>query len=347
MLKLLIVQDLIPHYRLPIFKYLGSQYDLTVTSTHKVADSEGFRVELITLKQVGGFYYWKSANKLRLRDFDIVIHTFNIRWLNLWYLAALPFRPFKFLVWGIGVSTETGFDTIRKWDWLRYAIARKSNAVIFYSDYPILRYVEEGRVKREKMFVAHNTLDLPALYFDDDKEYFLFVGTMKKYKRVDHLISLYANALIIYPELPDLHMIGDGDYMSDLRKIIIELGVSEKIKLHGEINDLKRLAHFYRKAIACVSPSQAGLTVLQAMSMGVPFVTKSDAVTGGERFNVINGHNGIVADSDNELELALIKLAKDSSYASELGKKALSYFKDNCTVKRMVDGFVNAINSVF
>jgi glycosyltransferase involved in cell wall biosynthesis len=345
MTRVLIIQEGIPHYRIPVFRALAKQFRLSVTSVQQI-NEPGFEVLAVELKRWGSFFHLSTSKVPKLSNFDVVIFTFNIRWLNLLIMALSPFRKYKLVVWGIGVSTETGFDSIKKWDWLRYVIARNSDAVIFYSDYPISRYITEGKVDKNNMFVAHNTLDLSPQYFDDPKEFFLFVGTLKKYKRVDYLIHLYAQAITIDPDIADLHIIGDGDYYEQMKNEIERQGIAHKVVFHGAINETEKLIPFYRRAIASISPAQAGLSVLQALSMGVPFVTMSDAITGGERLNIIHEQNGILADNDQSFIDALVELSNNRLYATKLGLNAYEYFVEQCSLNRMLDGFKQAINNV-
>lgn len=344
MKKVLVIQQLITHYRIPVFNLLSESCDLTIWAEEmEDVDEYKFKTGKIQFAKIGSFIKIVDYKKKALENFDHVIFTFNIRIIDLIKITFIRNRNYKLSLWGIGVSSENGFDTVRKYDKVRAIMARKADSVIFYSGYPIERYVSNG-VKRENIFIAHNTLDLAAKYFDSEKKYFLFVGTLKKYKRIDHLVEVYHRLVQAHPDIQPLHIIGDGEYYDSLVSMVEKYSLTEKVVIHGSITDTAKLEEFYRHAIASVSPSQAGLSVLQSLAMGVPFITKADAITGGERLNIVDGFNGYLAKDDDELIVRMTTLSKDLDQAKKLGKNAYAYFTDKCSLENMVSGFLNAIN---
>lgn len=327
-----------------MFNLLSKSCDLTVWADDADLTSEYlFQYQQIKYASIGPFLKIENFDYAALDGYDHVIFTSNIRILDLLRVTFARKRKYKLSLWGIGVSSENGFDTVKKYDRFRAMLARRADSVIFYSDYPVERYVSHG-VKRENIFIAHNTLDLEAKYFEDEKKYFLFVGTLKKYKRIDHLIEVYHAVVKENPAVLPLHIIGGGEYYDELVNLVEHFDLTHKVTLHGSITDGKTLEEFYRYAAASLSPSQAGLSVLQSLAMGVPFVTKANAVTGGERLNIIHEYNGYLAKDDEELMERLVTLSKDVSLAKKLGKNANTYFTNKCSLENMVSGFLNAIN---
>ncbi len=217
-----------------------------------------------------------------------------------------------------------------------------ADAVIVYSDYALPRYAAGG-VCRRKLFVAHNTLALTPRLADGEKQYFLFVGTLKRYKRAEDLVRLYRGLLTANPGLPPLHIVGDGELRESLVAETRSLGLTEKVVFRGRIADEAGLEAVYRHAIASVSPYQAGLSVLQSLAMGVPFVTRRDSITGGERFNVVHDRTGLLADDDAGIAKAMLQLAYDPVTRNRLAQGAFDHFVSNCSVERMVGGFLSAV----
>src|SRR5690606_685694 len=103
---------------------------------------------------------------------DVVITKFDISWFSMITLSLFR-RRFKVIHWGIGVTSNKGFDIDHSKDFIRYFFAKKCDALIFYSDYPVEKYVA-NKIKREKIFVAPNTVWAPPKDNVNSKgEYFL------------------------------------------------------------------------------------------------------------------------------------------------------------------------------
>ena len=101
---------------------------------------------------------------------------------------------------------------------------------------------------------------------------------------------------------------------------------------------------YYEESIFSISYGQAGLSVLQALGFGVPFITKKNAISGGEKYNIKNGYNGfLIEDSLIALSNIILKLCIDIKYAKQLGENAFYYYQQFCIISNMVKGIQDAI----
>ena len=141
-----------------------------------------------------------------------------------------------------------------------------------------------------------------------------------------------------------LVFIGNGQEKINLIELVSSLRLENRVLFKGKITDTDALKNYYKLAIASVSFGQAGLSVLQSLGYGVPFITKKNAVSGGEIFNIVDTHNGILCeDSIISLEDSLKEVCNNIEKSKLMGEKAYIYYNQYCTIQNMVQGFVNAI----
>jgi len=86
-----------------------------------------------------------------------------------------------------------------------------------------------------------------------------------------------------------------------------------------------QISKLFTKSLLCISPNQAGLSVLKSMGYGVPFVARENAITGGERLNIINNSNGILYNSQAELVDIISNSFLNKQEYIEMGRNAKEY----------------------
>ncbi len=93
-----------------------------------------------------------------------------------------------------------------------------------------------------------------------------------------------------------------------------------------------------------VLPSAGGLSVIQAMACGKPFIGSEEIEHGGIRDYVTNGINGfLVKENDvNDLYCALKELYTNDKRYAAFCKNAFEKSKE-LTIQNMVNGIQNAI----
>jgi len=351
-IKILLLENQIPKYREPIYDQLASseKIDLTIAHYDKAANNIHAEYHEVLFSKIRLFNFILSKNNLGkfVAQFDVVITMGDINWLSFMSLGLKRKRNYKLIYWGIGVSASYSkkFDNDRKWDRLRFFFMRNADALIFYSDYPINKYVKKG-FNRESLFVAPNTVVVnDNLAINKNKNNIIFVGTLYKEKGISELLTAYKKAIEIENDLPILEIVGNGEEYKSILSWIDKNNLNGKIKMYGAVYDENKLEFIFKNAIACVSPSQAGLSVLKSMGYGVPYVTRFDAVTGGERFNIINNVNGVFYNDVLELVEILCDIKKNRHNYIKMGENALEYYQNYRKPKHMVEGFINAINYV-
>lgn len=340
--KVLLIQGSIPHYRVPVFNELAKRTDLTVIySEGELPEGIEFKVQYIPTVRCHFLIHKKNLYNIA-KKFDAVICTFNFAYLYARILYLLPHK-YKLIFWGIGVSAgySCRYDSNQEIAQKLCKAINKSDATVFYCDYPVQKYSKMG-VDKKKLFVANNTVKVSELC-ETEKTTILFVGSLYKAKKIDFLLNNYKSAFLKNPAIPELVIIGYGEEYQNIAEWIKKEKLDSKIILCGKITDDDKLSEYFAKAIICISPDQAGLSVLKSMGNGVPYITHKDSITGGEIFNIKHGENGVLINDFNELEDIILDCAKNKAKYIEMGQKAKSYYYKNRTVPQMVDGFVDAI----
>ena len=155
----------------------------------------------------------------------------------------------------------------------------------------------------------------------------LFVGRLKKYKGVQHLLK----AMKIL-ENRDIHtnltVIGEGDFSHSLKLLVGKLDLQENVTFEGFISQEDKL-RWLQKAYIAVFPSAKegwGLTVIEANCCGTPVVASD---SDGLRDSVINGKTGILVKHEDPVAMAdaLESILTNPEKREELAQNALSWAK--------------------
>lgn len=347
--KVLILYNKLFHYRIPVWNILSEYCQLTVSYTvgGEIEVPNDLKFEVMYLPPINGnerFVIQKANIRKLARQFDVVIAYGNIAWLK---LSTLPwFNRTKVIFWSLGVSASynSGYDKKTRWDWIRCFFYKHADALAFYTRFPIEKYGKMG-IPVEKMFEAPNTVQVCPVDGVRPKTSILFVGTLYRQKGIQYLLDAYL-ANRENPNILQLNIIGNGPDYDYIESWIRENGMEHVITLCGAIYDNRQKAEYFADALACISPLQAGLTVLESMGYGVPFITTKDAITGGELFNITNQETGVLMDSPEQLNGILADIFSNPEKYNHMGKQARMYYDENRTPAHMAEGLYAAIQYV-
>jgi glycosyltransferase involved in cell wall biosynthesis len=155
----------------------------------------------------------------------------------------------------------------------------------------------------------------------------IYVGRIKKYKSIDVLIKAFALVAEEFPQAK-LAIIGDGDFLPQLKKMAGEFKLADKIEFAGFVPQREKV-RWYRRAWVAACPSLKegwGLTNIEANACGTPVVA-SDVP--GLKDSVSNEKSGILFEYGNEKKLSeiLIQIISDSHLREKLSKGGLEWAK--------------------
>jgi glycosyltransferase involved in cell wall biosynthesis len=141
------------------------------------------------------------------------------------------------------------------------------------------------------------------------------------HKRVDLLLHAVSAALPDVPKL-QVHVIGGGEQLTDLRRASVELGLERVVHFHGRLPDAERDA-LMDSAWLTTSTSEGegwGLVVLEAAAAGVPCLALHAV---GVRDAVVDGRTGWLVDGVEDMAATLPRIVAeltDPVRASELSE---------------------------
>ena len=341
-LKIAIIYGPLLHYRVALFDAIGQRYDLTVFTTkfEGVDIDYKFIVEVVPVSRLGPFRFQPGLRRrLRQGRFDVCISFLDVGHLDT--LAAI-FRPVspRTFSWGVWLTGT------RIADLLRVVAMKRCEANLVYCHQKMEELLAYG-VPANTLYVAHNTVKvaevLPAA-LTDERDLILFVGSFNARKGLDRLLCIFAETMPRLPEGIRLVLVGDGPERLRLEELANDLRLGERLMMPGRVTDPGDLMDLYARALVSVSLNQAGLSVLQSMGYGVPFLTIRDSVSGGETLNIIDGSTGFVVDDNNDaVSAALESLACDPALALRMGASAREHYLRYATIENYAQGFFDAI----
>ena len=155
-----------------------------------------------------------------------------------------------------------------------------------------------------------------------DEPMLLFLGRLKRYKRVEILLD----ALSQMPAAT-LHVAGDGDYRGIIEDEVAARGLKERVVLHGAVDEPTKL-RLLQQAWVHVTASKCegwGLTTVEAAACGTPTVA---IAAGGLTESVVDGVTGVLVPDTEGLARATTDLLHDPTRRQAMGRAALERSRD-------------------
>lgn len=162
----------------------------------------------------------------------------------------------------------------------------------------------------------------------------LFLGRLKKYKRVEMLLDTVE-------ALPGvtLEIAGDGDHRPDIEAEIERRGIGERVLIHGHVSEAKKREMLQRAWVNLTASSAEGwcLTVMEAAACKTPSVAMR---VGGLPESIEDGVTGFLADDGDELTAHVRSLVSDDQLRERMGEAAYTRAQEftwDRTARRTLD----------
>lgn len=190
--------------------------------------------------------------------------------------------------------------------------------------------IEARGVPRKDISVIHCGIDRTLYSYRADVPKYeqptiLYLGRIKKYKSIQHLIVAFHR---VRQQLPNakLMIVGTGDYLPELQKLVLALDLKESVEFPGFVSSENKVERM-RRAHVSVLPSLKegwGLTNIEANSVGTTVVA---ANTDGLKDSVRHNETGLLYEYGNTDQLAeqLLSILSDTQLRERLQQGALAW----------------------
>jgi len=179
------------------------------------------------------------------------------------------------------------------------------------------------------------------VFTTDEVPTVLFVGRLNYYKGVEYLLD--AMAMVETPAT--LCIIGDGTRRTDLEQRVQSLGIDNRVKFLGQVDD-ETLNAFYEAAslfvLPSTEPSEAfGIVQLEAMAHGLPVINTN--LPTGVPWVSLDGKTGITVPPRNKRALAdaieelLSNTTRRAAYGQAARKRVESRFGEEQMIADTID----------
>jgi N-acetyl-alpha-D-glucosaminyl L-malate synthase BshA len=172
----------------------------------------------------------------------------------------------------------------------------------------------------------------------------IHVSNFRKVKRIEDLI--YAMK-IVTKQAPDskLLLVGDGPERYNIESLVRELDLKENVLLTGYRSDVADLLRCADVLVLCSQTESAPLTVLEAMSSGVPVVATK---VGGIPEIIKDSQNGYLVPVKNPEEIAekLVLLNNSPENIRRLGKNARKSILEKFSIDKVLNQYEEVYDSI-
>lgn len=180
----------------------------------------------------------------------------------------------------------------------------------------------------EKLIAPHDVNPAALERAKSHGDYILFVGRLVGYKGLDVLIK----AMQQTPAHLKLLIVGNGEEKENLKRLVSDLNLQQRIHFLGRVDDMHDFAALYKESIALVLPSISsnenfGMVQLEAMYYSRPIITTN--LLSGVPVVAEPNISSLLVEPKNEVELAqaITSLANDRARADKMGQEARKLFE--------------------
>ena len=323
--KVMILQEWVPPYREPFFRYLreigiksGVDYRVIAGQGSKVTFGKLDRyssseIDILSKNSVLTLFrremLYQNFPSIR-KNVDLVVCEHALRNLKVDYWSFIR-KPSKIALWGHG-KTQTkkisAFEThlkrlmLKRADWY-FAYTKSGAEHVISQGFPEIKVsclfnsTDTTEIIREGEALSRNEIEkFNTSLSIDSEQVAVFIGALHESKRIDFLIQA---SILIKEEVPNFRLVifGKGPLISLVQDASKEYTF---ISYGGEANSRTK-ALIARIASVILMPGRVGLISVDSMAMGVPIITTNWNMHAPEFEYLTHGSNAIITTDDVRL----------------------------------------------
>ncbi len=374
MKNIIIVQRIVPHYRIPfyngLYEYLleknikltviyGQEKPGTVPKSVFVDEPWAVHIENKYYALIGKELVWQPCLKL-LKQADLIIfEQANRLLINYLLLSRLFTGNAKLAFWGHGKNFQSTHSTgiLEKWK------KTFNNAVDWWFTYTPLstELIELSGFPIEKITTVFNSIDDSALRLEKEKTSSLDIDKMKQALNIDSdNMAIYCGGMYtekrlaflleacdaIKKEVPNFHILFIG---SGPDQYLVEAAAKNNAWIHylGHITGSQRVPYFLASKVLLM-PGLVGLVLLDSFLLETPLITTNVQLHSPEIAYLHHDVNGLMIENDLNLYVEsvvniLLSPEKLNALQLECVKSSHQYTLENM-VHYYGDGIIRCVS---
>lgn len=327
-------------FRIPFYNRLAAEHGVRIVliMTKPGAAPQGLHPAIETVQGQRLFGTIWPVRRIELNTKDPVACIFDLRLMPWLILTGALSRT---VLWGIGMGRR------RPANWLRKHIVRHSAGQLAYMPRGMLAPHDDGGIHRLSRYVLNSVfVERPTQLWAPSQK-LVFMGTIDRRKRLDVAIHSLCHLRDMGMDWR-LDVIGVGSDLGRCRAIAKRLDVDQQITWHGRVREENRKREILQDAFFVVLPGQAGLSVLESFAYGLPVLSWSGAVSGGEIDMIVDGVTGYTEQRLCPVMMAnrIGALSTSPELVRKMSEQCFATYRNTASGEHMLDRFVDALQTL-
>jgi glycosyltransferase involved in cell wall biosynthesis len=350
--KLVIIQTVIPHYRVKVFDKIRSQigddftlyggqffFDKTITTTAQSKHHKNLNNHYL----LGRKFLWQTGHWNEVFKDNTLVLSLNPRVLSHWVILLLRLLSRKrTILWG-HAWPRSGKNS--KSDKVRHVMRLLASQIIVYTEQQKLEL--QQKMPHKKISAAPNAvLFKNEMSSDANQEVndIIYVGRLIADKKPILLYQGFKKALKQLPEAT-LIIIGDGPERAKLLQLSRKDGLEHRVLIPGEVTDVSLLKEYYKHSLLSASPGYVGLSITQSLGYGVPMIIARNENHSPELEAVKEGFNAQFFNSndENSLAIGLISFFDNKDKWLNIRNEIVEDCRNRYSIEAMTATFLNLL----